>query len=206
MKSVLWPYVLVFGFSSPALASETEDHTGFNMAVNTGYHEVRGSYFENDVGAGPALKLDLGWRILPLFSLESGLTYAGGPSKALHSDVRFLHTLNLDARLFPLGARMLEPNVLVGWTLNSSAHAPGGGAPSIEFRLHGYSPTVGAGARIQNDQYYFQADLRYVFTRYTAKTTDTEAGRNTTSLREEHGDAFMVLFGVGVLIGGTSEK
>lgn len=198
MTKIVGALFFVAGFCAPAFAAEKAEHTGFNLGFNAGFQNVRGNFFGNDVKPGPAFKLELGWRILPLLSLETGLAVGTGESEDLDETVTFLHIFNLDARFFPLGAGRLEPNVLAGWTVGSAASVEL--APNTTLTLLGYSPTLGAGTRFHlSDLAYVQGDFRYLYTRFTDATIDVDGDSTSGSLiTQRHGDAFMVLLGAGL--------
>ena len=198
MKKIVGALFFVAGFCAPAFAAEKAEHTGFNLGFNAGFQNVRGNFFGNDVKPGPAFKFDFGWRIVPLVSLESGLAVGTGKSEDLDETVTFVHILNLDARYFPLGAGKLEPNVLAGWTLGSGASVEL--APDVTLTLTGYSPTLGVGTRFHvTDLAYVQGDFRYLYTRFTDVTVDSNGQSDSASLvTQRHGDAFMVLLGAGL--------
>ena len=179
-------------------AGQPTTHTGFFFDSAIGFQNPRGNTYGNIFEPGLALKVAFGWRIVPMFSLESGFVYGRGTIDAPDvSDATYLHLFNLDARFFPLESGQLEPNLLVGYTAISVLTFDVG---DVSVTYTGYSPTVGAGMRYHfNEKGYLTGDFRYMYTRFT----DFDLDDGTTSVdgptrSQLHGDLIQVLVGVGI--------
>lgn len=193
-KTLVALLVLVPSF---ALAAEPSQHTGLNIGGSLGFQNVRGSFYDNDIKPGPAIKLNLGWRIVPQFELETSFYTATGESKAANETAVFVHFLTLDARFFPMGASKIEPNFLIGYTLGAGASIEVG---NTTFSYFGYSPNLGGGLRMHaSDVLYLSADFRYHYVRLTdAEISGGGIEFDGPLSKEEHGDSFAVMFGGGL--------
>src|SRR5688572_6170906 len=93
-------------FATPALADE---HVGVTIGGAVGMQQPVGSFWDDKVDAGPAIKLDAGFRITSTFALETSLYAAQGEHQDADDTVTFMHLITLDARFFPFGAGTIEP-------------------------------------------------------------------------------------------------
>lgn len=150
---------------APSRRSSAERHTGFNYAWNTGLQVPFGQAYGRFL-PGPAQKFDIGGRITPEFSLETGFAFASGDvDEPDSSQAVWIHFFTLDGRYFFSGAREWEPNLLLGLAVATGVNWESDG---FELGYSGNSYQLGFGVRMhKNHRYYLNLDVRYVYTRIT---------------------------------------
>ena len=181
------------------LGRRADSHTGIFLGGDLGIQNPRGNFYFNAFEPGPAMKFQIGLRVAPELSFESGFLLATGDIDVEGdiSSATYFHLANLDVRYFLTGPGDVEPNLLVGWTLLSAMSYSTG---PFDVSYTGYSPTLGAGFRFHStDVLFLNIDLRYMYTRYTDfSVSDGTNSFDGSTQRQLHGDLLQVFAGIGL--------
>ncbi len=196
MKRTVAGLALLLSTAAPDGAWALDDmHRGPTLALELGFHNPIGSGYDG-WDPGLALAPKVGWRILSRLAIEGSFYSASSNVKEARGDGGIAGIL-VDARFFPTGAGLVEPNFFVGYSPLMAATAK---VDATRFTVTGFSPIVGLGVRLHPmNRFFGSVDLRYHYVRYTRQSAKGGGIDESGSTgRQLHGDDYALLVGGGI--------